>query len=301
MLKISQCDLTELELDAVRRVMFDNGYLGMSSETKAFEEELKAFLGGEMEVVCVNTGTSALHLACQAIGLEPGDEVLVPTTTFVASFQAISAAGAVPVACDIVSSTMQMDLLDAKSRITPRTKAIMPVHFAGGAGDLDALHQLAREYKLRVIEDAAHSFGGTHNHKKIGTTGDIVCFSFDGIKNLTCGEGGAIVTRDKHVADYCRDGRLLGVHKDTEKRYTKQRSWEFDVHHQGWRYHMSDINASIGRAQLSRFPVMCHNRQHVISTYVNKLKNHEHIKILDLDYDKIVSHIFCLNVNKDHR
>lgn len=128
----------------------------------------------------------------------------------------------------------------------------MPVHYASNPVDLDGVYAFAEKHGLRVIEDAAHAFGCLYKGRKIGSFGDVACFSFDGIKNITCGEGGCIVTSDQAVAEAARDGRLLSVEKDTEKRFSGQRSWEFDVERQGWRYHMSNVMAAIGRVQLTR-------------------------------------------------
>ncbi len=252
MIKLARSVIGTEEMQEVQRVM-TLAFLGMGKEVKQFEEELGSYLGGEKRVICVNTGTAALHLAAQSIGLKAGDEVLVPSLTFVSTFQAISATGAKPIACDIDSTTGFIDLNDAARRITPNTKAIFPVHYAGATGNLMGLYDLARSHKLRVVEDAAHAFGTSYDGKKIGSFGDIICFSFDGIKNITSGEGGAIVTSDPQVINDASDLRLLGVMKDSEKRYQNQRSWEFDVTAQGWRYHMSDIMAAIGRVQLRRF------------------------------------------------
>ena len=203
------------ELAALARVI-ERGYLAMGPEVKAFEEDLAAFFGGEeRQVVCVSTGTAALHLALQACGIGPGDEVIVPTFTYIATFQAISATGATPVSCDSRADTAQIDVADAASRITPRTKAIMPVHYAGGMGDLDAVYALAREHGLRVIEDSAQAFGSSYKGTLLGARGDIVCFSFDGVKAITSGEGGAIVTADPQVLERVMDARLLAVQKDS--------------------------------------------------------------------------------------
>lgn len=251
-MKVSKSAVGSAEADAAARIVV-KGFLGMGPEVRAFEEELAAYLGGDAHVACVNTGTSALHLALQACGIGPNDEVLVPTLTYVASFQAISACGATPVACDVQMESGLLNLEDAVGRLTPRTKAIMPVHYASATGDLESVYRFAQANGLRVIEDAAHAFGCSHRGVRIGANGDVVCFSFDGIKNITSGEGGAVVTRDATVISRVRDARLLGVEKDTEKRFAGERSWEFDVHAQGWRYHMSDIMAAIGRVQLAKF------------------------------------------------
>ncbi len=221
----------------------------MGPEVLAFENELLQFLRdgreaslSQLGVACVSTGTSALHLAGQAIGLQPGDEVLVPTFTYVASFQAVSATGAIPVACDVDPRTGLLDFQDAARRVTARTKAVLYVHYAGEPGDLDSLYAFSARFGLRTIEDAAHSFGGAFRGRRIGTLGDVVCFSFDAIKNLTSGEGGAVVTSDAQVLRLVKAARRLGLDETTQ-----------DVYAQGWRYHMSDLMAAIGRAQLARF------------------------------------------------
>jgi dTDP-4-amino-4,6-dideoxygalactose transaminase len=214
----------------------------------------------------------------------------------VATFQAIAATGATPVACDIDPETCTIDVKKAEQLITPNTKAIVPVHYASGWGDLEGVYALAHKHGLRVIEDAAHSFGSTYQGKKVGASGDVICFSFDGIKNITCGEGGAVVTGDPVVANRIKDARLLGVMKDTEKRYARERSWEFDVEDQGWRYHMSDIMASIGRTQLRKLPEFGKRRAQLAKKYQAELGNIPGIRLLAINYDLTIPHIFPIRV-----
>ncbi|MFA5101241.1 MAG: aminotransferase class I/II-fold pyridoxal phosphate-dependent enzyme, partial [Candidatus Omnitrophota bacterium] len=226
-IKLSKSIVGNAEKKALARVI-DGSYLGMGRYVDEFEKELERYLDTSA-VVCVNSGTAALHCALMGIGLKPGDEVLVQSLTYIACFQAISAAGAVPVACEVVPRTCTIDLNDAEKKITNKTRVIMPVHYSGRPGALDEVYKFAGKHGLRVVEDAAHAFGTLYKGRKIGSFGDVVCFSFDGIKNITCGEGGAVVSRDRNVIQSVMDARLLGVHKDTEKRYLGQRSWEFDV------------------------------------------------------------------------
>lgn len=177
----------------------------------------------------------------------------------------------------------------------------MPVHYSGGVGDLDSIYELARKYNLRVIEDAAHAFGTTYNEKLIGSFGDIACFSFDGIKNITSGEGGCIVATDSRILERIRDARLLGVERDTEKRYSGQRSWEFDVTAPGWRYHMSNIMAAIGIEQLKRFPELSGKRQTLAKLYDSKFENFKDIiKPLNRDYNTVVPHIYVVRILKSY-
>jgi dTDP-4-amino-4,6-dideoxygalactose transaminase len=300
-IRLSKSTVGELEARAVAEVIAD-GRLGMGTFVEQFESGLAGFVGGNRQVVCVNTGTAALHLALQACGIGAGDEVLVPTLTYLASFQAISASGATAVACDVNLVNCCLDPDDAAKRITVRTKAIMPVHYASGQGDLEGVYALAQKHGLRVVEDAAHAFGCTWGDKRIGVAGDIVCFSFDGIKNITSGEGGAVVTSDPEVAGRVRDARLLGVEKDTEKRYAGQRSWEFDVRLQGWRYHMSNLFAAIGRVQLRSFPEeFAPQRIHLARHYESCFRGIDQIRTLGLNYGHIVPHIFPVLIDPTKR
>lgn len=288
------------EKEALARVI-DESYLGMGRFVQDFEERLKDYLSAR-HVICVSSGTAALHLAVMGCSLEPGDEVLVQSLTFLATFQAISGAQAVPVACEVVPETCTINLEEARKKLTSRTRAIMPVHYASRPGNLDGIYGFAERYGLRVIEDAAHAFGSLYRGRKIGSGGDVVCFSFDGIKNITSGEGGAVVTNDDAVAQFVRDGRLLGVHQDTEKRYRGERSWEFDVTHQGYRYHMSNLCAAVGLAQLDRFEKLFKPRRQLLARrYHAALKNVAGLILFPDDYDAIVPHIFPVRVLQGKR
>jgi dTDP-4-amino-4,6-dideoxygalactose transaminase len=293
LIRLSKSCLSSTEKQAVMGVL-DREFLGMGNEVQQFEQALTEFFG--RPTICVVNGTAAAHLAVQACGIGKNDEVLIPSLTYVASFQVVSATGAKPVACDIDPETCMIDWRDAERRITPRTKAIMPVHYGGGVGDIEGIYNFAHQHGLRVIEDAAHAFGTTYSGKRVGGFGDIACFSFDGIKNITSGEGGCVVTDDPTVLRKIQDARLLGVERDTEKRYTGQRSWEFDVTSQGWRYHMSNIMAAIGLEQLKRFPQMATTRQHLAHRYDELLQGHPRIQLLPHDYKVVVPHIYVVRI-----
>lgn len=299
-IRLSKSCVGQEEKDAVCRVI-DAGYLGMGKEVQLFEEEIKAYLGTDLEVICVNTGTAALHLALLCLGIGPGDEVLVPSITYVASFQAIAATGARPIACDVTIDRVFIDLDDAAKRLTKHTKAIMPVHYASNSQDMDAVYTFAATHNLRIVEDAAQAFGCARNGAKAGTVGDVMCFSFDGIKNITAGEGGCVVTGDMELARRIKDARLLGVEKDTEKRYQGQRSWSFDVKHQGFRYHMSNIMAAIGREQLKKLHRFSEHRKSVVSQYRNDFSGNKSIQLFDYDCSGIVPHIFPIRVSNGMR
>jgi len=294
-LRLSKSCIGVAEKDAVMRVL-NNGYLGMGEAVRDFENELSKYFG--RPAICVVNGTAALQLALQAAGVGEGDEVLIQSMTYVASFQAIRATGAKPIACEIYPDDFTIDLKDAQNKISARTKAIMPVHYSGGGGDLDSLYRFAARNKLRVIEDAAHAFGSIVQKKLVGSHGDIACFSFDGIKNITSGEGGCIVTDDPAVISAVRDSRLLGVIGDTEKRYKGKRSWEFDVTSQGWRYHMSDIMAAIGKVQLMNFEHHKSRRQKLAKYYERSLSDVVGIETIKHDYNEVVPHIFVVKLEE---
>lgn len=296
--RLSKSIISQKECDAVVKVMIEDGYLGMGAEVGRFEKDIADYLGvNESMVVCVNSGTAALHLALEAL-LLPGDEILVPSFTFLSSYQAISAAGVTPLSCDIYEDTLTIDLEDAAKKIGKKTKAIMPVHYASNPAHIVQVYSFAEKHGLRVIEDAAHAFGCTYQSKKIGSFGDVICFSFDGIKNITSGEGGAIVTSDEKILEIVKDTRLLGIEKDSEKRYSGQRSWDFDVNRQGYRYHMSNIFAAIGRVQLARLDSeFAPKRQLLRSKYKELLGLNVNIKMQVTEENAvIIPHIFSLRI-----
>ena len=209
-IRLSKSSISQAEKEAVLKVL-DNEYLGMGEEVMLFEEKIKRFLQTDMSVACVNTCTSALHLSLSALGLKNGDEVLVPSLTYIASYQAISATGAKPVSCEVDPDTLFINSDDARGRITKNTKAIMPVHYASSSKGMDDIYKLASEFDLRVVEDAAQAFGSMRDGNLIGAEGDVICFSFDGIKNITSGEGGAILSSDLDFIQKVKDARLLGI------------------------------------------------------------------------------------------
>ena len=293
MIRLSKSFLGDEEKAAVVQVIED-GYLGMGCYVGDFEKLLEDYF--QRSVVCVSTGTAALQLSLQAIDIEPGDEVLVPALTYVASFQAISGAGAIPIACDVNEKTLFIDVEDARNKITKRTKAIMPVYYGGGYGDVDGIAELARVSDIRVIDDSAHAFGSKRNGSLIGSFGDISCFSFDGIKNITSGEGGCVVSDDPEVIQKVKDARLLGVENDTDSRLSGKRSWEFNVTRQGWRCHMSNLMAGIGIAQFHKKDFMFERRMLLAKHYDCCLRDYGAIELLPNNYDEIVPHIYVIRV-----
>lgn len=295
-IRLSKSSIGAAEKDAVVRIL-DNEYLGMGSEVKRFEDELTNYFG--RPAVCVVNGTAALHLALQAAEIGLGDEVLVPSITYLASYQAIKATGANPVSCDINPENFCLDPRDACERITSRTKAIMPVHYAGGTGDLDTYYAIARENNLRVVEDSAHALGSFYGKKLIGSFGDVSCFSFDGIKNITSGEGGCVVSNDLDIIERVKDARLLGVVNDSEARFRGTRTWNLKVENQGWRYHMSDIMAAIGRIQFKRKDKFFEKRKALARKYNSRFEDIKSINPIISNFDSVVPHIYVVRLGNN--
>lgn len=253
------------ELAAVGRV-FESRWLGMGAVTKEFEEQLRAYLGVR-HVIAVNTGTAALHLALEALDLAPGDEVIVPSLAFVSTAQAIMAVGARPVFCEVEPDTLNMDVTDALARVTARTGAIMPVHYGGLACEMAALLPAARARKIWVVEDAAHAFGSSYKGQTVGTLSDVACFSFDPIKNITCGGGGAIATDNHELATRILPRRNVGMSVDSWDRLGDERNWYYEVIAPGHRYHLSNINAAIGLVQLRHIDEFRARKQAIVRCY----------------------------------
>lgn len=294
-IKLAKGCVGDEELAAVKSV-FEYGYFGLAGRVDQFEDELKSYLGAGF-VTAVNSGTNALHLVLEALGIKEGDEVIVPSLTFVASFQAISATGAKPVCCDVLPDTLLMDIEDVKKRITDRTKAIMPVHYSGNPCDMDALLEIKEVHRIRIVEDAAHAFGSLYKGRKIGSFGDVTCFSFDSLKNITCGEGGAITCNDKEFNDILIRKRLLGILRGGQTSSSwKERGWFYDVTDQGYRYHMSNINAAIGLAQLKKKDEFFKRRREICRKYQEALKNLKGLGGLAVNFDSVVPFIFVIRV-----
>lgn len=309
-MRLSRSIVGQKEADAVANVICNDGYLGMGSATRQFEADLAAYLNVEpWQVVSCNSGTASLHLAVLAAmaqaetsgklaRLEGKPVILVPTLTFVASFQAILQAGCVPIACDVLLETGTLDLADAKIRMTDNVIAVMHVDYASNPWHLDQVYEFGKENGIAVIDDAAHAFGCKHHGRKIGSFGELVCFSFDGIKNITCGEGGALIAFNREAATIAADARLLGVEGDTAKRFAGGRSWEPDVKRAGLRYHLSNIMAAIGSVQLGRLETeFVPARRKLYDLYVELLKPVPNLALLQTDSkDFIVPHILPVRI-----
>ena len=299
MLNISKPSIGSEELKNIEKV-FESNWLGHGSFVIDFENRLKDFLDAR-HVVAVNSGTSALHLALDAIGISKGDEVIVPSLTFVASVQAITALGAKPVFCEVTPFDMNIAIKDIENRITDKTKAILPVHFCGNACDMDAILNIANKYNLIVVEDAAHAFGSSYNGRRIGSFGDITCFSFDPIKNITCGEGGAIVLQSDELFELIKKKRMLGINKDGWMRHTGNQNWYYEVSVQGYRYHMSNINAAIGLAQLEKLDSFIKRKKEIVNKYNAHFSLISVIEILNWRIEETYPFAYIIRVTNGQR
>jgi perosamine synthetase len=238
----------------------------MGPKTRAFEEAFAAAVGVP-HAVAVSSATAGMHLGLDALGIGPGDEVLVPTLTFTSTAATVIHTGARPRLVDCEPDTLNICPVDAARKWTPRTKALVPVHFAGHPCDMDALLALAREHGAPVMEDAAHAMPASYRGRSIGSLGDLTVFSFYATKNLTTGEGGMVTTRDGALEERMRTRRLHGMTRDAWKRYTKDGNWRYDVGYPGFKYNMTDMNAAMGLVQLKRLSAMQVARQQVVAQY----------------------------------
>ena len=288
-------DITEREIDEVTAAL-RSGWITTGPRTKDFEKKFAEAVGAK-HAVAVNSCTAAMHLALEAVGVGPGDEVIVPTMTFAATGEVVRYMGAKPVLVDVLPGYHNIDPAAVEAAVTDRTKAIIPVHFGGQACDMDAISQIADKHDLKIIEDAAHAFPAGYNGKKIGSIGDITCFSFYATKPITTGEGGMAVTDNEEWADRMRVMSLHGISKDAWKRYTAEGSWYYEIVAPGFKYNMSDIAAALGLVQLDRAPEMLEKRRAIARKYTEAFTGMDAIELLDVrDFDEHAWHLFVIKL-----
>jgi dTDP-4-amino-4,6-dideoxygalactose transaminase len=241
------------------------GWVTSGPRVKQFEQEFASYVGAK-HAIAVNSCTAALHLSLAALGVGPGDEVIVPTLTFCATANVVVHLGATPVIVD-VDPDFQISVEAVRRAITPRTKAILPVHYAGQPCSLTDILRLADDRGVAVVEDAAHAVGAEYDGRKIGTHGRAVCFSFYATKNMTTGEGGMVTTNDDALAERIRLLSLHGMSRDAWKRYSEVGSWYYEVSEAGYKYNMTDIQAALGLHQLRRLDAFIRRRQQIARMY----------------------------------
>lgn len=252
-----------------------SGWLTTGPKAKRFETDFQDFIGGGVEAIAVNSATSGLHLALEALEISKGDEVIVPSLTFTATAEVVHYLGARVRLVDVDPVTLNIDCEAIRHAITPRTKMIMPVHYAGLSCDMDEVLSLAREFGLRVVEDAAHALPTTYKGQMIGSLeSDATIFSFYANKTMTTGEGGMIVTRDSNLAKRMRTMRLHGIDRDAFNRFQSTKpAWYYEVIAPGFKYNMTDIAAAIGVCQLKKLPDFLRRRQYLAGRYMKALSD----------------------------
>ncbi|MGO5676736.1 DegT/DnrJ/EryC1/StrS family aminotransferase [Bacillus subtilis] len=244
----------------------ESGWLSKGPKVQQFEKEFAAFVGAK-HAVAVNSCTAALFLALKAKGIGPGDEVITSPLTFSSTANTIIHTGATPVFADIDENTLNIDPVNLEAAVTPRTKAVVPVHFGGQSCDMDAILAIAQNHGLFVLEDAAHAVYTTYKQRMIGSIGDATAFSFYATKNLATGEGGMLTTDDEELADKIRVLSLHGMSKAAWNRYSSNGSWYYEVESPGYKMNMFDLQAALGLHQLKRLDDMQKRREEIAGRY----------------------------------
>jgi perosamine synthetase len=281
-------DLTSAEIDAVVEVL---KLKWITTGPRA--KELEARFGGAVgsrHCVVLNSCTAALHLALEAVGVKAGDEVIVPTMTFAASAEVVRYLGAIPVLVDVHASDHNVDVAAVERAITPRTRAVVPVHFAGVPADMDELLAVARPRGIMVIADAAHAFPCQYRERNVGTLADVTCFSFYATKTITTGEGGAAVTSRADWADRMRIMSLHGISRDAWKRYMEGGNWYYEIVAPGYKYNLGDMAAALGLAQLERAETMRKRREEIARRYDESFRGIDALELLVPRPDRTNAH-----------
>jgi len=264
-----------------------------------FEKQFAKFSGSKY-AIGVSNATSALQLSLKSLGIGHGDEVIIPDITFVATANAVLSTGAIPVLADVYETDINLSLNSIKNSITSKTKAIIPVHFAGKSCNMKEILFIAKKHNLKIIEDCAHAIGTRQNKKHVGTFGETGCFSFYPTKNLTTFEGGMITTQSKKLAENLRSMRNHGINKSLKERFTHGFPWEFDVTQLGYNFRLDEIRSSLGINQLKKLKRMNELRQLSCKYYSRNLKNIDGISVFDDPYLKDNScHLYVIKITKN--
>jgi dTDP-4-amino-4,6-dideoxygalactose transaminase len=274
-----------------------SGWLTTGPKVKRFEEEFARYLGCR-HAVAVNSGTAALHLALDAIGIKEGDEVVLPTMTFAATAEVVLYFKAKPILVDCQRDTLNLDPTQIEAAISSKTKAVIPVHFGGQPCEMDRILDIAKKHDLRVIEDAAHALPAGDHGRTIGTIGDITCFSFYATKTITTGEGGMATTENSEWAERMRMMSLHGISHDAWKRYTKEGSWYYEILSPGFKYNLTDIAAAIGIEQLKKCHEFWEARQRIAMNYAKGFADLHEIQVPSCRNDvQHAWHLFVIQLN----
>lgn len=284
--------IDEEDIQAVVEVL-RSGWLTTGPRVKQFEAAFASYVGA-MHAVAVSSCTAALHLALAAIGLEEGDEVILPTMTFASTGEVVCYFKARPVLVDCERNSFHVSAEEIERAITPRTRAIIPVHYGGCPADLDSILEIGRRHNVPIIEDAAHALPAFYRDKPIGSFGDITCFSFYATKTLTTGEGGMATTGNPEYSERMRILSLHGISKDAYKRYTTEGSWRYQILDVGYKYNMTDLQAALGLSQLAKCDFMQQRREAIAAQYSAELSSISGLRLPEVPTDR--SHAWHLYV-----
>jgi dTDP-4-amino-4,6-dideoxygalactose transaminase len=285
------------EIDAVVDVL-RSGWLTTGPRVREFEDAFARYTGAR-HAVALNSCTAALHLALAAIGLSEGDEVILPAMTFAATGEVVFYFNARPVLVDCAPGSHHLDPIEVEKAITNRTKAILPVHYAGAPCDIDPILEIARKHNVKVIEDAAHALPSRYRGQMVGTLSDITCFSFYATKTITTGEGGMATTNDPEYADRMRSLSLHGISRDAWKRYTTEGSWRYEILEPGYKYNLTDIQAALGLVQLRKCDAMRARRAFLAERYSRSLASLDAFETPPATHDGDHAwHLYVIRVNE---
>ena len=294
--------LLEKEEFAAAQCALELGWLGMGSYVNEFEEAVKKYVGAEDKfAAALSTGHAALHLGLMIAGVGAGDEVITPSFNNVTDFQAILAVGAAPVFCDIDDRTLCIDLDKAEELVSPQTKAIIVMDYDCVTCDHDLVKEFAARHRLRVIHDAAHSFGSTYKDQKIGSFSDICMFSFDPVKTITCIDGGMLIVNTPEELQKIQEMRLVGMGQPASVMYQNKRAWTYDVSQLGFRYHMANLHAAIGLAQIAKMDEISETRREACRYYNRNLSEISGVRVPDTDFSDVTPFLYYIRVAADKR
>jgi dTDP-4-amino-4,6-dideoxygalactose transaminase len=278
------------------------GWLGMGSYVNNFEKSVQEYLQApDKYFAAVSTGHAALHLAMMVANIGKGDEVITPSFNNITDFQAILAVGAEPVFCDIDNETLCIDLDKAEELVSPKTKAIIVMDYDCVVCDHDRVKEFAQRHNIRVIHDAAHSFGSMYKGKMIGSFSDIAMFSFDPVKTITCIDGGIIVVNTAEELQKIQEMRLVGMGQPASVMYQNKRAWTYDVNYLGFRYHMANLHAAIGLAQLSKMDDISATRREACRYYNKFLSEIPEVTVPKTDFAEVTPFLYYIRVPASKR
>ena len=295
-LPFSRPSLGEEELAAVKSV-FESGWITTGPKNAELEEAF-CQLTGNQHAIAVSSATAGMHVTLLALGIQPGDEVITPSLTWVSTINIITLLGATPVMIDIDRDTLMVTPELIEAAITPRTRAIIPVHYAGAPADIDAIRAIGERHGIPVIEDAAHAAGCYYKEKHVGQQGTAI-FSFHAIKNMTCAEGGLIVTDDAALADRMRSLKFHGLGVDAYDRHTHGRKPQAEVIMPGFKYNLPDISAAIALVQLKKLPAINQRRAAIAQRYLTELANTPFLPLAQPEWShQHAWHLFIIRVDE---